>query len=236
MACKAIKEQDIDAWDFKERLSRLGPDDLAEHRRFIDDLIDQSQTVHVNQIWMKLNTYWNYFNYGLLEHVVEEFEIKDLEEKMKSYVDKLDSFKRETKLCDFVQHCQRRHDHVPSIEKFKKLEVKVDHLKWSSCTLWDVEAFKRLLITKFFNSKEFLLIFKEATDGCICITWLVLPTVATALYDRFIITDTAFFKDNGIVAVTLDGQQYYPAKDEPVTPAGKQARVQFLYLLPRPQV
>ncbi len=221
LARAAILLQDHQPSDFMEKVSRLGPDHQAEHRSFIkEDLINLPQTATVDKIWISLNTYWNYLNYGLLEHVIKEFNIKDLEQKLKSYVEKLKTFKRDTKLCDFVQYCRRRHDHVPSIDKLKKLEVKMDHPDWSRCTLWEVEEFKRTLISKFFFPNEFLLIFKEATDGCICITWLILPTVATALHRGFISTSSEFFKENGIVAVTLDGQQCYPMKDEPVTPAG----------------
>lgn len=209
-AFDAIKSQDLTPADFRERVSRLGTDHQPEHSNFIkEDLIGFQPNATVVDIWIKLDTYWNYFNYGLLEHVIDEFGIESLLQRMQRYIESLESFKKETKLIDFIER-YRKLDHIPSAKKLKELKVKKESPDWARCTLWEVEEFKTTLITKFFIPKEFLLVFKDATEGCICITWLVLPSIASMLQRAFK-GSPSDLHEMGIKEVYLDEHKCYPS-------------------------
>ena len=54
-------------------------------------------------IWSILNLYWDFLNYGLLEHVISNFGSEDLKQQMQDYVDELSTFKQTTRLCDFIE-------------------------------------------------------------------------------------------------------------------------------------
>ncbi len=228
LAHGAVLEQDLEPSVFKERVSRLSPDLQAEHNTFIDNLFDRiPPTATVTDIWRKLNGYWSYLNYSLLEHIIEEFGIQDLEQRLKTFVSRLETFKRSTKLSDFVRNCRRIHSHLPSADEWKKLVVKTNR-NWSTCTLKDVEKYMWMLISKFFIRAEFEVFFKEATKGCVCITWLVTPSAASKIRRGLDVTSELFMEMNGIQVITVDGYSKHAStfsKDPITTVISGQAEV-----------
>ena len=147
--------------------------------------------------------YWDFLNYGFLEHVINKFGSQDLNRQMQEYVSELSTFKRTTRLCDFIGSWPCRDDGPPE-DRLKKVVIKMDH-EWSQCTLHDVESFKKALVYKFFLP-EFDIILQKAEMGCVCVTWLTSPSIATLLQKQANI-DTEFFKKHGIDAVTIEPQQ-----------------------------
>ena len=176
-----------------------------QHRTFIEEkLTNLPPPVTFENIWTKLNLYWNFLNYGFLEHVIDTFGSADLKQQMQKYVDKLAIFKQRTlfcDLCDFIRHDR------PLDEGLKSIVVKI-HKEWSKCTLQDVELFKKDLVHKFFLP-EFVMILQKAERGCVCVTWLTSPSIATMLQQNLANIETEFFKKHGIDAVTIDGQDVY---------------------------
>ena len=80
--------------------------------------------------------------------------------------------------------------------------------EWSQCTLHDVESFKKALVHKFFLP-EFDILLQKAERGCVCVTWLTSPSIATLLQQNLANIETEFFKKHGIDAVTIAGQDVY---------------------------
>ncbi len=206
LAYDAVLQQDLTSSVFQERVSRLSPDLLAEHNTFIRDLFKRlPRPATITDIWTELNLYWSYLNYSLLGHVIEQFRIQDLKQRFETFVDGLDTFKSSTKLCDFVRRCRPRHRHLPSADNLKKLEVKTDHPDWSKCTLKQVEEYMWELISKFFIRAEFEVFFKDATEGSVCITWLVTPSAASKIRRGLDDVPSEFFIEMGIQEITIDG-------------------------------
>ena len=88
----------------------------------------------MRDVWIKLNSYWNFLNYTLLEHVINEFcdSRGDLIAMMESYKRKLKEFRCKTRLCDFAEHYKCVNKSLAEIDR-KTLTVKLAK-KWDdSC-------------------------------------------------------------------------------------------------------
>ena len=125
---------------------------------------------------------------------------------MQDYIGKLSTFKQTTRLCDFIESWLCRNDRPPE-DRLKKVVAKMK-LDWFKCTLKDVESFKKALVHKFFLP-EFDILLQKAERGCVCVTWLTSPSIATLLQQNLANIETEFFKKHGIDAVTIDGQDIY---------------------------
>ena len=125
---------------------------------------------------------------------------------MQRYIFELSVFKQTTQLCDFIESWPCRDDGPPE-DRLKKVVVKMKH-EWSQCTLQDVESFKKGLVHKFFLP-EFDILLQKVERGCVCVTWLTSPSIATLLQQNLENIETEFFKKHGIDAVTIDGQGVY---------------------------
>ena len=192
---------------FLSRITCLPVSARSQHRSFIEEkLTNIPPPVTFENIWTKLNLYWDFLNYGLLEHVISDFGSRDLKQNMQEYVHELSTFKQTTRLCDFIKSWPCRDDGPPE-DRLKKVVVKMKH-EWSQCTLQDVEHFKKALVHKFFLP-EFDILLQNAERGCVCVTWLTSPSIATLLQQNLANMETEFFKKHGINAVTIDGQDVY---------------------------
>ena len=179
----------------------------TQHRSFIEEkLTNITPPETFAKIWSILNLYWDFLNYGLLEHVIKQCGSERLKQQMQEYVHQLSAFKQTTRLCDFIESWPCRDDGPPE-DRLKKVVVKMKH-EWSQCTLQDVESFKRALVHKFFLP-EFDILLQKAERGCVCVTWLTSPSIATLLKQNLANTETEFFKKHGIDAATIDGQDVY---------------------------
>ena len=178
-----------------------------QHRSFIEEkLTNITPPETFAKIWSILNLYWDFLNYGLLEHVIKQCGSECLKQQMQEYVRQLSAFKKTTRLCDFIESWPCRDDGPPE-DRLKKVVVKMKH-EWSQCTLQDIESFKKALVHKFFLP-EFDILLQKAERGCVCVTWLTSPSIATLLQQNLANIETEFFKEHGIDAVTIDGQDVY---------------------------
>jgi len=192
---------------FLSRVTCLPVSVRPQHRSFIEEkLTNIPPPITFESIWSILNLYWDFLNYGLLEHVINQCGSENLKQQMQDYVSELSTFKGTTRLCDFIESWPCRDDGPPE-DRLKKVVIKMKH-EWSQCTLQDVESFKKALVHKFFLP-EFDILLQKAERGCVCVTWLTSSSIATLLEQNLANIETEFFKKNGIDAVTIDGQDIY---------------------------
>ena len=196
-ACGEVKGR-IEPHIFLSRVTYLPVSARTQHRSFIKkNLTKIPPPVTFENIWSILNLYWDFLNYGLLEHVINQCGSECLKQQMQEYVHQLSAFKKTTRLCDFIKIWPCRDDGPPE-DRLKKVVVKMRH-EWSQCTLRDVESFKIALDV----------LLQNAERGCVCVTWLTSPSIATLLQQNLANIETEFFKKHGIDAVTIDGQDVY---------------------------
>jgi len=209
LAEKAYQEvsRQMEPSTFLARVTYLPVSSRLQHRSFIKKYLTNIQNpITFEKIWSILNLYWDFLNYGLLKHVIRKFGSQDLKHQMQTYLDELSTFKIKTRLCDFINSWPCRDD-MPPEEELRKVVVKMRQ-EWNQCTLQDVESFKSALIHKFFLP-EFDIILKRAEKGCVCVTWLTSPSIATLLLQNLPNIETEFFKEHSVDAVTINGQDIY---------------------------
>ena len=177
------------------------------HQKFIQDNLKIDEETTFDDLWTKLAFYWNFLNFDLLEHVINKFRIENLKQKMESYKDELQSFRKATRLCVFV-NCWPLNGEMPPETEFQEFVTKIK-LDWENCTLEDIETKKRVFIRRFLLP-EYALQPGEIKKGCIAITWLVPATFVNALQKDINGTSSEFFKKERIITITIDGQVCYP--------------------------
>ena len=95
---KGVDVDRLHAWLISLDVSRK-----HEHQEFISNhLMNIDQGTTLNNLWARLGSCWNFLNFGLLEHIINKFGNEDLKQKMKSYKHDLQSFRKSTRLYDFI--------------------------------------------------------------------------------------------------------------------------------------
>ena len=200
-------EKDYTVNQFKARLITLPIKCKEEHEDFfqqIENELEKESTI--NSIWIKLSKYWNFMNYTLLENLIRNIGDRSLKQNMKSYLSSLETFRRNTRLCDFAEHCPA----VESRPSEADLKEFVLHLKldWETCTLEQLEELKGHIIRKFLLP-SFALILKKVSHGSLIVTWLLPAQIASTLVQDLENTDNkGFFKEHKIECMTIDGKEY----------------------------
>ena len=205
-ACGEVKGK-VEPHILLSRVTCLPVSAHPQHRSFIEEkLTNITPPVTFAKIWSILNLYWDFLNYGLLQHVINHCGSEALKQQMQDYVDQLSAFKKRTRLCDFIESWPCRDDGPPE-DRLRKMVVKMQK-EWSQCTLQDVESFKKALVHKFFLPEVDILL-QKVERGYVCVTWLTSPSIATLLQQNLENIETEFFKKHDIDAVTIDGQDVY---------------------------
>ena len=207
LACRAYDHVNIDGDSFRNRLINLDVSRKDEHQTFINDhLMTVKPGTPLFDLWGKLSMYWNFLNFNLLEYVVSKYGTKELKHKMDEYVNDLQSFRKATRLCDFIE-CWPVTGKAPETE-LRKFVTKMKH-DWDECTLEDLDMLQGTITSKFFLPK-FAFQLEEIKKGCISITWLIPAPYVKTLQEAIENTSHDFFMEQAIESVTVDGQQCYP--------------------------
>ena len=202
------KRVNVDLGGFRSSLLALDVFQKHEHQQFINDhLMKIDPATTFDDLWAKLNYYWNFLNFDLLEHIVSIFGSEDLKQEMESYEHDLQSFRKSTRLCDFIS-CWPVRGQTPPKEELREFIMKVGH-QWDSCTLEDLDSLKGVITRKFFLP-EFTLRLKKLMEGSITITWLIPVPFVKTLQEAIESTGSEFFMEQKIETITVDGQECYP--------------------------
>lgn len=184
-------------------------DDKITIRYFRDNIRLFNQSSSIDEIFYHLNLYWDFLNYGLLEHIVDRLENDEFKQEMEKYVHELTSFKRTTTLREFS--CVWHHKSVKVPCDLRKLVTKHDK-SWMDRTLEEVEQFREKFSVKFSLSK-FSLILIQIEKGSVLITWW-LPSAAIPLLEDQL-QDPSYnvqqlWQEYEILGLMLDGHSFHP--------------------------
>ena len=197
---KSISVDHFHAWLVTLDVSRQ-----REHQEFIESF---DKGTHVNDLWKRLGSYWNFLNFDLLEHVVSGFGSEDLKKKMESYEFDLQSFRKATKVCDFIA-CWPVRGQTPPESELREFVAKVDY-QWDHCTLEDLDMLEGVITRKFFLPK-FALRLREFKPGSVIIMWLIPAPFVRGLQEAIEITSSEFFMEHKVKSITIAGQDCYPS-------------------------
>ena len=176
-----------------------------EHQEFMESF---DKGTHLNDLWKRLGSYWNFLNFDLLEHVVNGFGSDDLKKKMESYESDLQCFRKATRLCDFIA-CWPVRGQTPPESELREFVANVDY-HWDHCTLEDLEMLEGVITRKFFLPK-FALRLREIKPGSITVTWLIPASFVKGLQEAIETTNSEFFMEQKIETITVAGQDCYPS-------------------------
>ena len=203
LADKGISVHNVHAW-----LTSLNVFQQREHQEFIKDhLTNTEKLTNLNDLWARLGIYWNFLNFDLLEHLVSGFGSEDLKQKMESYKCDLQSFRKATRICDFIDCWPERIEPPPESE-LREFVAKVGY-HWENCTLEDLDMIEGVITRRFFLPR-FVLQLREIKPGSITVTWLIPVSFVKALQEAIEGTSSEFFMEQKIETITIDGQECYP--------------------------
>ena len=166
------------------------------------------------EMWFSLSQYWNFLSYSFLEQVVYDYGDEDLKTDMEDYKKKLKEFRCRTRLCDFATSLKIKGNFSGSNLILIQKELTIQFLQsWDKCTLENLESLSKEISQKFCvvsNSviSSFIVLqdIKPAT-GCITVTYTVPDRFVSSLKTNMKIYDIEqFCKENGIMAISFDGQ------------------------------
>ena len=104
---------------------------------------------NLNELFTDLNAnVWTILDYYLLGHFIEYLENDQLSMKLKAYTKQLDTFKKTTRVSDFV-NCWRDSQIEHNIPDFENISIQYDEVP---ATLAELDQFRNSFKTKFFPS------------------------------------------------------------------------------------
>lgn len=204
-----IQQKNISVETFKVRLSNLPVRNKQQHRDFLSALFSKMDDSTLGNIWGKLNLYWNFLNFSLLDNLVKKFGDKNLIADFANFKKQLRRFRCKTRLCDF-----NLKEINESLSK-EDLELVVFKLgkHWDECTLQDLENSRERIAQKLFiPSYECLLI--DAKPGSISITWAIPTTIAVLLESMGRADIEQFCRTQRIVSIIVNSREFEYSSDE----------------------
>ena len=167
----------LDIKILKLRLTFLPTVMRKDHISFLEKHTqDIAHASSVIEIIMLLNLYWDWFNYGLLEHLVEKYGCNQTKQLMEQFVRDVNAFMENTKLGDFMGIWKGREEVPPG---FSQLVVR-HGLDPKQTTLCQVEQFRKDFCRNF-SLHQLVLFFSSVRYGSVEVVWLIPSHVAEHL-------------------------------------------------------
>ena len=200
-----LLDKSINVDHFHGWLITLDVSRKREHQEFIESF---EKGTDLSDSWTKLSSYWDFLNFDLLEHVVTGFGSENLKKKMESYESDLQSFRKATRVCDFIA-CWPVRGQTPPESELREFVAKVDY-QWDHCTLEDLDMLEGVITRKFFLPK-FALRLREIKPGSVRIIWLIPAPFVRGLQEAIESTSNEFFMEQKIETITIVGRVCYPS-------------------------
>ena len=222
-----LVEMKIDIKDFYADISCMDPSLRHVAGNFFEECF--SATSDMAAFWGKLNRFWDFYNFELLQHImltmfddIDDSLLREMKENeretfietigslrrdMETYEKEITDFSSKTKVCDFFRYWPFRMP-KPEEARLRKVVLKVEK-SWEGCTLLDIKKTSNTVAQAFFLPRHFLLI-GGVEEGCVSILWYVPPSVARLLEKGVAEVKPGFFIANGIQSISINDVQLYP--------------------------
>ena len=226
---KSLGKMNVDIDEFYGQVSSMdiSLDNVAGN--FFEECF--SATSNMAGFWGKLNRFWNFYNFELLQHIIQTMfddiddsllremeeneretfieKIGSLRKDMETYEKEITDFSTKTKVCDFFHYWPFR-TKKPEEAGVREVVLKVEKNKiWEDYTLLDIKETSNTIAQAFFRTTHFVLIV-GVKKGCVSILWYVPPSVARLLEKRVVEVQPGFFIANGIQSISINDVQLYP--------------------------
>ena len=167
-----------------DALTSLPADDENEHKQFLESHTSALYCAadHSEQFGT-MNFHWNYQNYHLLDHLIQEFDLEGVKGEMKTYKDDLKQFRKKTSLKLFCRSHKQSHKkrHVDPPHGFYKVVMKFN---WpDNVTMETVEEFRQEYAYHY-KLHECAMMLDLVFFGSFIITWLIPASIVKKLKEK----------------------------------------------------
>ena len=175
---------------------------------FTTQMIYEISNFSFDDIFLFLTRYevWDFLNFHVLTKIVKQFltDDKTIRRTLDAYQPKVDIFKENTFLKDYVQVRSNGTCPIPGC-KDVMVKLKGDFERF---TLADVSEQEQFLASQFFLN-QFIFRLKYAEKGCVQITWLIPETAINLLMPENLSKKGEALKRQGIMEIRVDNRYVY---------------------------
>ena len=186
---EALHKNKISVSELIERLCTTSAVRNKKVPIFDEDMYKKS----IDELWRKLNNFWNIFDYDLLILVIDLSECAEAQEILDKFLEKIDPCALDV---DLVLHCE-----VFKKETWPLLRIKVNTEK---CTP-DVKNKVKDIVSKMYDLQKYALQFAGIKEGCIEFVYCISKAVMSYLLE-FKVTGSMMsdFVSNNIICLQIN--------------------------------
>ena len=204
-----LKEEGVTYEKFKQTISTF-PGNVQ--LKSLKSLKSASGEIDMEDIFSILNQKfaWSFLDVCLLERIVKRFGSDTEKESMKNYSEKLSIFRKKTTVSKLM-HIWTDPNLPHTYSECKKLILR---LGWDpdKFTLEQLEKLRKRTrgLLKEIPLSEVALVLYYVKYGSIFLTWIVNDDFVSQFKAAFTqcVRDGVYFKENGIISLELDGQEF----------------------------
>ena len=201
------KEESTPGFLSKFRINLVHPPapQVQQHVEFFianrKDLVSASSVV---EFFLILGCYWNWWNYSLLQHIIDSFGSQQLKDELHCYLRDLEDFEKDTIVEDFICVC---HSYLGVPPEFTEVRTRMKG-DWTRYTVYQIRKLARKLARKIARSSPFV----GMSHSSIVLIWAVPSTTVHVLAAAI---NEEFLQSNNIESVTIDGKDlsFYQSQD-----------------------
>ena len=174
------------------------PPNLTDYKMFVKNIkADIEEAEVLKDIFYVIG---DYFNYSILKHVINIYGSEKLKKEMAEYMQRMEDFRRETRLEVFSQVCE---DKAKKIDNRLSTMVTKHQKDWATIKLEEVEEF-RMETSCEMSLYNFCLQCVAIAHGCVEITWQV-PSFLVAYIQKSVKTSSPTLMKHHVTTLTIDG-------------------------------
>lgn len=192
--------------DFTGTLMTLPHAIAFEHESFIKTEykhIKEAETIE-EIFYLHLNFHLTFIDFGLLEHIINQYGSPGLRKLMKRYSQDLQLFKSETTIKQVLPHLRQK---STSPKCFSKLES-IFNINVDTSTLEDLDEQRKRLASEISLSQAALKLF-DFRESSLLVTWLVPIDLLSFLREQILQKDPHIFAHLNILELSLNGDCLY---------------------------
>ena len=161
-------------------LTQLSPDDDEHHKIFFKKNVkDLAAAASNSELFLTMNSHWNYLDPSLLNHMVKKLELKKVKGEMEAYESDLEIFRKKTPLTLFcVSQKKKRKIELP--KDFNEVDAEFDWTNNADVTLEDVEQFRQEYASHY-GVHKFAMMIAKVRPGSFIITLFIPESIVKKL-------------------------------------------------------
>ena len=176
---ECLERQRVIVSQVADALTSLSPDDDKQHKIFTESHVTVLyRAANISEQFGTMNFHWNYLDPCLLEHLVKEFHLEHVNDRMKAYKSALQQFRKKTPLNIFCQTQRKKKEKFH--EDFREMVVEFDWLKKENVTLEDVEQFRQEYASEY-SLHDCAMMIAQIHSGSYVTTWFIPESVVDKL-------------------------------------------------------